>query len=58
MVERHGQDYNWRTQPINLEASYASTGGQAMDGESILFQFLSYANMLVIVLNPLFTHVG
>jgi hypothetical protein len=31
MVERHGQDYDWRSQPIDPEATYATLGGQAYE---------------------------
>jgi hypothetical protein len=29
MVQRHGQEYDWRSQPIDPQAAYASAGGQA-----------------------------
>jgi hypothetical protein len=29
MVQCHGQEYDWRSQPINPQAAYASAGGQA-----------------------------
>ena len=29
MVQRHGQEYDWRSQPIDPQAAYASGGGQA-----------------------------
>jgi hypothetical protein len=29
MVQRHGQDYDWRRQPIDPQVSFVSTGGQA-----------------------------
>ena len=29
MVQRHGQDHDWRNQPIDPQAGYASAGGQA-----------------------------
>jgi hypothetical protein len=29
MIQRHGQDYDWRSQPIDPQAVYASAGGQA-----------------------------
>jgi hypothetical protein len=28
MVQRHGQEYYWRSQPIDPQAAYASAGGQ------------------------------
>jgi hypothetical protein len=28
MVQRHGQDYDWRSQPIDLQAAYANVAGQ------------------------------
>jgi hypothetical protein len=27
MVQRHGQEYDWRSQPIDPQAAYASAGG-------------------------------
>jgi hypothetical protein len=29
MVQRHEQDYDWSSQPIDPQAAYASVGGQA-----------------------------
>jgi hypothetical protein len=29
MVQRHGQEYDWRSQPIDPQAAYASAGRQA-----------------------------
>ena len=29
MVQRHGEEYDWRSQPIDPQAAYASAGGQA-----------------------------
>jgi hypothetical protein len=29
MVQRHGQEYDWRSQSIDPQAAYASAGGQA-----------------------------
>jgi hypothetical protein len=29
LSSRHGRDYDWSSQPIDPEATYASVGGQA-----------------------------
>jgi hypothetical protein len=36
MVQRHGEGFNWRETDIDPMAVYASGGGKAIDGESLI----------------------
>ena len=65
MVQRHGEEYDWRSQPIDPQAAYASAGGQAHGRWDYLIWFSklsSYAcdstEAWVTILSAWFTLVG
>jgi hypothetical protein len=65
MVQRHGQEYDWRSQPIDPQAAYPSAGGQAHGRWDYLIwisKLSSYAcdstEPMIYYISALFTLVG